>query len=444
VSEIPETRYALTDDGVHVAYQVLGHAARDVVLVAGFVTHVEIAWEDPHIARFRRRLASFTRLLLFDKRGVGVSDRVSAVPTLEQRMDDVRAVMDGAGSDRAVLFGVSEGAPLSILFAATHPQRTEALILFGGMARSTWAPDYPWAAPAEAILEAAGLIEPGFFAGEDMEIWAPSLAEDERAKERLGRYRRSGVSPGSLAQLYMMFLDVDVRAVLQSVRVPTLVLHRRGDRVVNRRAGKWLAEQIPGARFVELAGLDHLPWYGDSDAGLDEVEEFLTGVRHSSESDRQLATVLFTDIVDSTQRASSMGDRAWRDLLDLHDDIVRVRLERHRGREVKTTGDGFLATFDGPARAIRCTMDLVAALGDAGIPIRAGLHAGEIEARGDDVGGIAVHIASRVEAEAQPGEVLVSRTVRDLVAGSGIGFVDRGEYQLKGVPGMWRLFAVRA
>jgi class 3 adenylate cyclase len=266
------------------------------------------------------------------------------------------------------------------------------------------------------------------------------MADDARAKEWLGKYRRSGASPGSLAQLYLMFLDVDVRAVLPTIAIPTLVMHRRGDRVVNRRAGKWMAEQIPGARYVELAGQDHLPWWGDAEAVLEEVQEFLTGSRPTTAPDRVLATVLFTDIVDSTARASALGDRAWRELLDAHDTTVRTHLARHRGREVKATGDGFLATFDGPARAIRCATELTTALGADGVEIRAGLHTGEVEVRGDDVGGIAVHVAARVQAEARAGEVLVSRTVTDLVAGSGIRFVDRGSHDLKGV-GAWHLYA---
>jgi class 3 adenylate cyclase len=443
VADVPQTRYAKTADGVHIAYQVLGEGARDLVLVEGFVSHVEVAWEEPNLAGFLRRLASFSRLIVFDKRGVGVSDRVAEVPTLEQRMDDVRAVMDAVGSERAALMGISEGAPLSLLFSATHPGRIQALALVGGMARSTEAPDYPWAPPVEALFESAGLIEPGLFTGDDIEIWAPSLADDARVKEWLGKYRRSAVSPGSLSQLFLMFLDIDVRAVLPTIAVPTLVLHRRGDRVVNRRAGQWMAEQIPGARYVELPGLDHFPWIGDSDAVVDEVEEFLTGVRHMTEPDRVLATVLFTDIVGSTERASALGDHAWRKLLDAHDTVVRTHLARFRGKEVKTTGDGFLATFDGPARAIRCALELTVALRAAGVEIRAGLHTGEVEVRADDVGGIAVHTAARVLAEARPAEVLVSRTVTDLVAGSGISFTDRGSHVLKGIAGEWQLFAVQ-
>jgi len=443
VADLPTTRYAKTSDGVHIAHQTLGDAPRDLVFVEGFISHVDIAWEEPGQARFRQGLASFSRLIMFDKRGVGVSDRVAAAPTLEQRMDDVLAVMDAVGSERAVLMGVSEGAPVSVLFAATYPERTQALVLHGGMARSTWAPDYPWAAPADAVLEAAAFMEPDLFDGADIEVWAPSLADDERAMAWLGRFRRSSITPGALAQLFLMFLEIDVRAVLPTIAVPTLVLHRRGDRVVNWRAGQWMAEQIPGARYVELPGQDHFPWLGDVDRVLEEIEEFVTGARHVAEPERVLATVLFTDIVGSTDRASAVGDRAWRATLDEHDALVRAALERHRGKEVKATGDGFLATFDGPGRAIRCALELPTVLAPLGIEIRAGLHTGEIEVRGEDVGGIAVHIAARVQAGAAPGEVLVSRTVTDLVVGSGIEFDDRGPHVLKGIPGEWQLFAVR-
>jgi class 3 adenylate cyclase len=441
--DLPPTSYAKTGDGVHVAYQTVGDGERDLVVVEGFISNLEISWEDPGVERFRRGLSSFARLILFDKRGVGLSDRVPYAATLEQRMDDLLAVLDAAGATRPVLFGLSEGAPASLLFAASHPDRVSALVLHGGMARSTWAPDYPWATPADAVLEAASFIEPELFDGTDIEVWAPSLADDPRAIAWLGRYRRSSISPGALAQLFLMFLEIDVRSVLPTIDVPTLVLHRRGDRVVNRRAGEWLAQQIPGARYVELPGQDHLPWVGDVDRVVAEVEEFVTGTRHVAQPERVLATVLFTDIVGSTEQASALGDSAWRQKLDAHDAAVRAVIERHRGREVKTTGDGFLATFDGPARAIRCAVELTAAVAGLGIQIRAGLHTGEVEVRGDDVGGIAVHIAARVQAAAEPGEVLVSRTVTDLVVGSGIEFADRGARTLKGVPGEWQLFAVR-
>jgi class 3 adenylate cyclase len=443
VTEIPKTRYAKTADGVHVAYQVVGEGPRDLMIVEGFVSNVEISWEEPNIERFRRELARFSRLILYDKRGVGNSDRVPGAATLEQRMDDILAVMDAVGSDRVVLLGLSEGAPAAVLFAATYPERIQALVLCGGMARSTWAEDYPWATPADALLEGAALMEPDLWDGTDIETWSPSQAGDEQAIAWLGRFRRLSITPGALAQLYLMFLDIDVRAVLPTINVPTLVMHRRGDRVVNRRAGEWMAAQIPGARYVELEGQDHFPWAGDAGAAIAEVEEFLTGARHESEPDRVLATVLFTDIVGSTERASAIGDSAWRRTLDEHDAVVRGLLQRHRGKEIKATGDGFLATFDGPARAIRCASELPAALAPIGIQIRAGLHTGEVEVRGEDVGGIAVHIAARVQAQAEPGEVLVSRTVQDLVVGSGIAFADRGVRALKGVPGEWQLFAVR-
>jgi len=354
--------------------------------------------------------------------------------------------MDAAGVDRAVLMGLSEGAPASLLFAATHPERTQALVLHGGMARSTWAPDYPWATPGDALLESVVFFEPEevLFEGTDIETWAPSLADDERAMAWLGRLRRSSITPGALAQLFVMFLEIDVRSILPTIAVPTLVTHRRGDRVVNRHASEWMAAQIPGARYVELPGSDHFPWTGDTEAFIAEVEEFVTGARHVAEPERVLATVLFTDIVGSTDQASAVGDRAWRETLDQHDTVVASVLERHRGRAVKSTGDGVLATFDGPGRAIRCALELHTALAPIGVKIRAGLHTGEVEVRGDDVGGIAVHIAARVETAAAPGEVLVSRTVSDLVVGSGIAFDDRGVHTLKGVPGEWQLFAVRS
>lgn len=430
---------------MHIAYQVVGEGERDLVLVEGYMSHLDLEWENPGMVHLFEGLSSFSRLILFDKRGTGLSDRAVGVATLEARMDDVRAVMDAVGSEQAVLMGVSEGAPMCILFAATYPERTQALILHGGMARSTEAPDYPWAPPAEGLVESASeLIMPLIYTGQDMDIWAPSLADDEQAKEWLGRYRRAGVSPDGIQALTTMFMEIDVRHVLPTLHVPTLVLHRHGDRVVNRRAGRWMADQIPGARYVELAGQDHFPWTGDSDAIIEEVREFLTGVRVAAEPDRVLATVMFTDVVSSTQRAASMGDRRWRDALDAHDAAVRRQLAAFRGREVKTTGDGFLATFDGPARAIRCAGAIVEAESELHMEVRVGLHTGEIEIRGDDIGGVAVHIGQRVSALAQPSEILVSSTVKDLVAGSGIEFESRGDHELKGVPDSWRLFAVSA
>jgi class 3 adenylate cyclase len=442
VIEPPPVRY-VQNEGVHIAYQVVGEGERDLVLVQGYLSHLDMDWEHPPMARFFRALASFNRLILFDKRGTGLSDRGVGIATLETRMDDVRAVMDAAGSERAVLMGVSEGVPMCLLLAATYPERTHALVLHGGMARSTEAPDYPWAPPAAAAVEAAvELIEPYFFAGEDIELWVPSVGDDPQAREWLGRFRRAAVSPDTLAGLFAMFLDIDVRHVLPTLRVPTLVLHRHGDRIVNWRAGQWMAAQIPGARFVDLSGQDHFPWFGDSDAVVEEIREFLTGVRVAAEPDRVLATVMFTDVVSSTERAAALGDRRWRDLLDAHDAAVRRQLVAFRGREIKATGDGFLATFDGPARAIRCACAIRDAASGMHLDVRVGLHTGEIEIRGDDIGGMAVHIGQRVSTLAQPNEIMVSSTVRDLVAGSGIEFEDRGDHKLKGVPGPWRVFAV--
>ncbi|MCD6728081.1 MAG: adenylate/guanylate cyclase domain-containing protein [Solirubrobacteraceae bacterium] len=440
-----QTRYARAG-GVSIAYQVVGDGPGDLVLVPGFATHLEIEWESPAYARFVEQLASFSRLIVFDKRGTGLSDPVADVPTLEQRIDDVRAVMDAAGSERAALFGISEGAPMSILFAATHPERVSALALHGAMARTTAAPDYPWAAPADALREsAAELIAPYWGQGQVMlEIFAPSLADDPQAIEFAGRLQRSAASPAMAMQIFEMFLDIDVRAALPAINVPTLVLHRHGDRVVNRRAGEWLASKIRGSRYVELPGADHLPWAGDMESVVGEIQEFLTGARAAPELDRVLATVMFTDIVRSTEHAAQLGDARWRELLSAQQSATRRELTRFRGREIKTLGDGCLATFDGPARAIRCGLAIDEATRPLGLEVRVGLHCGEVELIGDDVGGIAVHIAARVGALAAAGEVLVSSTVKDLVAGSGLRFADRGLRHLKGISDDWRLFAASA
>ena len=437
-----EIRYARSGD-VSVAYQTVGDGPRDLVFVTGFTMPFEAGWDYPPYRRFIERLATFSRVIMFDKRGIGLSDHVEGAPTLEQRIDDVRAVMDAAGSRDSVMFGISEGAPMSILFAASNPERTSALVLYGGMARATEAPDYPLAPPAAAAVQAAlEFFVPFHGTGASAEVYSPSVADDPSYLSWLSRWERIGAPPNALRDIFVMFLDIDVRDVLPAVRVPTLVLHRHGDRAVNVRAGRYLAEHIPGARFVELSGIDHLPWVGDSDAIADEIEEFVTGVRPQREVDRVLATVLFTDIVDSTNVASERGDAGWRALLERHNEIVRRCLAEHRGREIKTTGDGFLATFDGPARAIRCARAVTDRVRGIGIEVRAGLHSGEIEVVGEDVAGIAVHTAARVAGVAGAGEVLVSQTVKDLVAGSGIAFEDRGSQALKGVPGEWRLFAV--
>jgi len=438
----PETRYARSGD-VHIAYQVFGEGDLDVVLVPGYTTHVELVWEHEPSARFMERLASFARVISFDRRGSGLSDPVAEAPTFEQRMDDVRAVMDAAGSERAALIGISEGVPMSILFAATYPQRVHALVCSGGMARSTYADDYPWAVPAEALVEAGlELILPHWGDGSLIEVVAPSQADDPQSRAFFGRMQRATASPGMMTALARMFLEVDVRDVVPTVHAPALVIHRVHDRLVNVRHGRWLAEHLPNARLVELPGGDHFPWYEGADEWLGEVQEFLTGSRPLPEPERVLATVLFTDIVDSTRTAAELGDHRWREILERHQRAVRDSLGRFQGREVKSTGDGVLATFDGPARAIRCARAIVEESEPLGIRIRAGLHTGECEVMGDDIGGIAVHIAARVSALAQGGEVLVSRTVKDLVVGSGIAFADRGAHTLKGVADTWQLHAV--
>ncbi|MBA3776525.1 MAG: adenylate/guanylate cyclase domain-containing protein [Betaproteobacteria bacterium] len=437
-----KTQYARSGD-LHIAYQVVGQGQLDLVYVPGWISHVELAWEEPTLARFLSRLASFSRLLTFDKRGTGLSDRVpnSELPTLEERMDDLRAVMDAVGSKRAAVFGFSEGGNLSALFAATYPERTSALIMFGSFSKRIWSPDYPWAPKTAEREQEYEHVEREW--GEMMDIadYVPSKMGDEAFARRLATYFRRAASPGAAVALLRMNTQIDIRHVLPTIRVPTLVIHRTGDRQANVEEGRWLAGQIPGARFVELPGIDHLPWVGDQDAILDEIQEFLTGVRSFPESNRVLATVLFTDIVGSTEHAARLGDRAWRDLLDSHHALVRKELARFRGREIKTVGDAFIATFDGPARAIRCACGIRDRVTEIGIQVRAGLHTGEIELIGDDIGGIGVHIGARVVASARPGEVLVSSTVKDLAAGSGIDFADCGARILKGVPGEWRLFA---
>jgi len=439
----PEIQYAKSGD-VNIAYQVYGEGDLDIVLVFGYISHLDLFWDGPPFVEYVKRLGSFARVIMFDKRGVGLSDPVARAATLEERMDDVRAVMDAAGSERAALLGTSEGGPMSILFASTYPERTQALVLYGAMARSTYAPDYPWAAPIEDLKQSSeDLIGPYWGKGASIEVFSPSQADDPGAREFYARLERQGASPQMVGQLAEMFLDIDVRHVLPSIHVPTLVLHRRGDRVVNVRAARFLAEQIHGAKYVELDGIDHNILAGDIEPILQEIQEFLTGIRPAPVYDRVLATVLFTDIVDSTKKAAELGDKKWREVLEGQQTLVRSELDRHRGREVKTTGDGFLATFDGPARAIRCATSITGEIGRLGVEIRAGVHTGECEMMGDDVGGIAVHTASRICSLAGAGEVLVSRTVKDLVAGSGIGFEDRGIHTLKGVPDEWQLLAVK-
>jgi class 3 adenylate cyclase len=439
----PETRYARSGD-VGIAYQEFGAGEIDLVLAFPFVSHLDLMWEDAAHVRFLERLGSFARVLAFDRRGVGLSDPVHSATTLEERMDDVRAVMDAAGSERAALFGMSEGAMMCMLHAAAHPERTSALVMWGAMARSTWAEDYPWAPPKEALLEAdEELNSPYWGKGATLDIFSPSLADDPKAREFQARFERQAASPMRVEQLFQMFLDTDVRGVLPLIHTPTLVMHRRGDHAVNYRAARWLAEQIEGSRYVELPGSDHFPWAGEGGIdAMDEVEEFLTGVRPTPVTQRVLATVLFTDIVDSTSLATEMGDSRWRELLERHQQLTREQLERFGGREIKTTGDGFLATFDGPTRAAECARAIADGMPALGVEVRAGLHTGEVELIGEDVGGIAVHVAARISALAGAGQVLASRTVRDLAAGSGVGFDPAGRHELKGVADEWEIYSV--
>ncbi len=438
----PKTEYARSGD-LHIAYQVVGEGPLDLVYVPGWVSHVELAWEEPTLARFLNRLASFSRLITFDKRGTGLSDRVpnTELPPLEERMDDLRAVMDAAGSKRAAIFGFSEGGNLSALFAATYPQRTRALLLFGSFAKRVWSADYPWAPTPEQRRQHYERIERNWGRDMDLADYVPSRMGDEVFLRRLSAYFRSAASPGAAVALLRMNTEIDIRHVLPAIRVPTLVMHRAGDRTVNDEEGRWMAAQIPEARFVGLPGEDHMPWVGDQDSILDEVQEFLTGDRPDREPDRVLATVLVTDIVGSTRHAARLGDRAWSDVLTRHHAIVREELARFRGLEIDTAGDGFLATFDGPARAVSCACRIRDAVQALGLAVRAGLHTGEIELADGNVRGIAVHTGARIAAAAQAGEVLVSSTVKDLVSGSGLAFADRGTHALKDIPRRWQLFA---
>src|SRR5918999_676809 len=437
----PRARYAKSGD-CHIAYLVAGNGPIDIVWVPTWISQCEHLWADRELRAGFDRITSFARLIMFDRRGSGLSDPMEGAPTLEEQMDDVLAVMEAAGSKRAAVVGLLEGGQMAAMFAATHPERTTALVLYATFARATWAPDYDWAWPAELrnehIEEWLAQWGEGTIAGSV----APSQMSDPAFREWAGRLERLAASPSTIRRILELIGGFDVRDVLPSIRVPTLVMHRTEDSFLKVEHSRYIASKIPGARYVELEGGDNMFSIGDSDALLGEIEEFLTGTRHEREPDRMLATVMFTDICDSTRKAAEMGDRGWRFLLERHDALFRQALERHRGREVKRTGDGFLATFDGPARAIRCAASISEAMGSLGLQIRAGLHTGELEVMDGDLGGLAVHIAARVMDTAQLCEVLVSSTVKDLVVGSGIDFQDRGARELRGVPGEWRLFAV--
>jgi pimeloyl-ACP methyl ester carboxylesterase/class 3 adenylate cyclase len=445
---VPETRYAKTADGVHIAYQVVGTGPVDMVFVMGWVTNIEVMWEEPAFARFLERLSTFCRLILFDKRGVGLSDRVpdDRLPNLETRMDDVRAVMDAVGSQRAVVFGVSEGGPMSMLFAATYPERTVALALYGTAADFTTRQPAYKGDDAAYVARMERLWGTEEFAAHEIREWgAPGYETDERLIAWLATYMRRSASPGAAVMLERMNREINAEHALASIHVPTLSIARTDDRDFPVEDSRSTAARILGATFVELPGNVHFPWVGDQDAILDEVERFVVGAEEiEAELDRSLATVLFTDIVGSTERAAELGDRGWKQLFEEHHRRVRGQLARFRGVEVDTAGDGFFATFDGPARAVRCARSLIDAVAALDVEVRAGVHTGEVETIDGKVGGMAVVIGARVGALAGPSEVLVSQTVRDLVAGSGLAFEDAGEHELKGVPERWRLYRVVA
>ena len=440
----PETRYSRSADGVHIAYQVLGDADLDLVVSPGYVSHLEHSWEDPQMARFLRRLASFSRLIVFDKRGTGMSDRSADedAPLLEDRVNDIATLMDTVGSERAAMMGLSETGAVALLFAATYPERTSAVVAYGTFAgRGATGPTYPWAPDSEQA-EWLEDIERHWGRGVlFLDEFAGSLQDDTHYREWFAKLERLSASPGAAVAIARMVMQMDVRDVLPTIRVPTLVLHKRDDQAVPFEEGKYIADHIPGAKFVELPGSDHWPWIGHEEA-VEEIQEFLTGMREDAEPHRAVATVMFVDIAGSTERAAELGDRRWADLLESFYSVVRRELDRHRGREIDTAGDGFFVTFDGPARAIRCATALTEAVGRLGLRIRTGIHTGECERMADKVGGLGVVIGARVGALARPEEILVSRTVRDLVVGSDLSFEDAGEHELKGVPDRWHLYRV--
>jgi class 3 adenylate cyclase len=439
-----QTNYARTNEGASIAYQCFGEGSVDLVFIPSWLTHVEAHWEEPERAKVLHRLGSFSRVILFDKRGVGMSDPISTaqLPTIEEWAQDVLTILDAVGSEHAVIVAGGPSGPMAMVFAATFPDRVSGLVLANTYARMARAADYPFGPPADIYDRFVRDQDVRWGTGGRLELFAPDLATDDGARQRWGRWERLSASPGTAQAMARFNFAVDVRAILKSIRVPTLVVHNTDNAMIRIGHGRYLAEHIPGATFAEAPG-QLATAFGLSDTQLDEIEEFATGARQVSPPDRILTTVMFTDVVSSTEQMATIGDMRWRELLDSHDALVRRQLERYRGNEIKWTGDGILATFDGPARAIRCAADICAGVRPLGIEVRAGLHTGEVDVRGTDLSGIAVHTAKRVEAHASPGEVLVSRTVVDLVAGSGIEFDSRGEHQLKGVPGTWQLFAMR-
>ncbi len=440
----PPVRFARRPDGHNIAYQVLGDAELDLVLLLGYATHLGLLWEEPSVASFLHKLASFSRLILLDRLGSGLSDRGPTDQTFEDDMDDVRLVLDAVGSKRAALFGCALGGRLALLFAATYPERTSAVVTFAAHPASMRDEDYPWGSTQEQREQLLASIRGGSVGLSDtLPTIAPHEVADASFRHWWQMFNRSAVTPPEYYQMIVALGPVDIRRLLGSIRVPTLLLHRTGDLRADVHTSRYMAERIPGARLVELPGDDHLPCFGDQEAVVALTQQFLTGTLPVADPDRVLATVLFTDLVESTRLASQLGDRRWHRLLETHNQVVRANLARFRGKEIDTTGDGFLATFDGPARAIRAAHAIRAELAELGLEIRVGLHTGEVELVGDDVGGIAVHIAARVMAQAQAGEVLCSRTVKDLVAGAGFAFVERGTRRLKGVADRWQLYAVQ-
>jgi class 3 adenylate cyclase len=436
----PQISYAKSR-GLSIAYSVAGEGPLDLVMVPGFVSHLEGSLGQPQIARSVGRLASFARVIVFDKPGTGLSDPADGPATLEERMEDLTSVLDAVGAERAAVFGISEGGLMCALFAASHPERTRALVMYGSYAKGVADEDYPWAPQQVQVDRGAEMIEEEWGTGVMQDVYAPSTLGDPEFDRWWPRYQRLSASPGMARAAAELAAEVDIREVLPAISVPTLVIHRKGDSLWPVEGARYIAEQIEGAKLVELDGIDHFPFAGDAESIISEVEAFLTGSQHEPVPERQLLTVLFTDIVDSTERGAELGDRRWRELLEGHDRTVREQLDRFRGREVKTTGDGFLATFDGPARGIECARAIASAVRPLGIEVRAGLHTGECEIRGDDIAGITVNIGARISALADAGEVLVSGTVKDLVVGSDIGFESRGTELLKGVPGEWPIFA---
>jgi pimeloyl-ACP methyl ester carboxylesterase len=442
--DAPETRYARSGE-VSIAYQVVGDGPFDLVWTPGALSHLDLTWEDEIKARFLSALASFSRLIVFDKRGTGLSDRVTGIADLETRMDDIRAVMDAAGSESAAVCGVSEGGPMALLFAATYPERVRALVTYGSLPRFVRGPNFPWREPRHEYLAEVEADAARWGTEESAREWLEEQGMDaspEAVRDRARRDRLT-ISPGALVQLGLMNAEIDVRPILPTIRVPTIVLHRRED-PNPIEAARWMAEQIPGARFLELPGGPHMPYYGDSESVIAAIREFVEPVclEAAHPYDSVLATVLFTDLVGSTAKAVELGDRRWRELLEQHHARIRAQLSRFRGVELDTAGDGFFARFDGPARAIRCACAIREAVGELGLDVRAGLHTGECEIVDGKVAGVAVSIGARVAAKAGPGDVLVSQTVKDLVAGSGIAFEEQGVAELKGIPGEWRLYAV--